>query len=656
MRNNKEKIKQNQSNNRCQSAWGFVIGSKRLWVIFIVAVVALIVVWLTVVRGGQEQTSSLATFVAARGPLTISVLESGTIKSREQIIIKNEVEGRTSIISLVPEGTRVKKGDLLVELDASTMMDTKIDQEIRVQNAYAAHINAQESLAVVQNQAISDVNLAQLRLDFAIQDLDQYKKGRFPNEETAAKNKITLSQEELTRAQETLKWSRTLFEQKYISQTELQGDQLAVTRYQNNLTVAQNDLELLQNFTYHRNMAQYESDVRQAEMALERTNRKAKADVIQAEADLKAKELEYKRQQDKFKKFEDQIAKAKVYAPVDGMVIYATSARRGGGFGEGREPLQEGVQVFERQELIYLPTAESAMAEVAIHESSLEKVREGLPAIITVDALPGKKFLGRVARIAPLPDARSMFMNPDLKIYITQIYLEDNDSALRTGMSCKAEVVVEQYQDAVYIPVQAVLRVRGEPTVYVVTEKVFEPRTVEIGLDNNRMVHVVSGLDGGEVVLLTPPLEPSVREATAAVAAEPNAAKGAAGSIEQRVRAKLEEANGTGAPGQMTGPQTGDRPEQDFGPARQGRETEAGAGERSGLPESSNLSPEEIQKMKERFESMSPEERSKEIEKMKEKFQNVPAEQRQRRRQRQDAAPPGEGRSRGQSVPQGEQQ
>jgi len=631
-----------------RSVRGFITGSKRLWVIFIVAVVALIVVWLTVVRGGQETTSSLATFVAARGPLTISVLESGTIKAREQIILKNEVEGRTSIISLIPEGTRVKKGDLLVELDASTMADAQIDQEIRVQSAYAALIKAQESLAVVQNQAISDVNLAQLRLDFAIQDLDQYKAGRFPNEETAAKNKITLAQEELTRAQETLKWSRTLYEQKYISQTELQTDQLAVTRTQNNLTVAQNDLELLQNFTYHRNMAQYESDVRQAEFALERTERKAKADVIQAEADLKAKELEHKRQQDKFKKLEDQLAKAKVYAPVDGMVIYATSAQRGGGpFGDRREPLQEGVQVFERQELIYLPTAESAMAEVAIHESSLEKVREGLPAIITVDALPGKKFLGRVARIAPLPDARSMFMNPDLKIYNTQIYLEDNDSSLRTGMSCKAEVVVEQYQDAVYIPVQAVLRVGGKPTVYVVTEKVFEPRTVEIGLDNNRMVRILNGLDGGEVVLLTPPLKPATLEPTLVVAAEPNAAEGAAGSIEQRVRAKLEEANGTEATGQIAEQQIGSRPGQDLGPADQVGDTEPNTGGRRsarGGSGFSDLSPEERQKMKERFESMSPEERSKEIEKMKEKFQNVPAEQRQRRRQRQEGAPSGESR------------
>ena len=110
------------------------------------------------------------------------------------------------------------------------------------------------------------------------------------------------------------------------------------------------------------------------------------------------------------------------------------------------------------------------MAEVDVHEASLDKVRAGLPAIVTVDALPGKKFIGTVARIAPLPNAQSMWMNPDLKVYTTNINLETIDPDLRSGMSCKAEIIVEQYQDVVYIPVQAVLRVDGQPTVYVVKE------------------------------------------------------------------------------------------------------------------------------------------------------------------------------------------
>jgi len=457
-------------------------------------------------RDAKGAPDKQATFVAQRGPLTISVLESGTIKARDQIIIKNEVEGKTSIITLIPEGNLVKSGDLLVELDGSGLEDEKIDQEIRAQNAEAAQIFAQENLAVVQNQAASDIDKAKLTLRFAQQDLKQYKEGEYPNALTATQNRITLAQEELTRARETLKWSQKLYAEKYISQTELQADQLAEKRKALDLDLAKNDLELLQNFTYHRKIAQVESDVNQARMALERSMRKATADIVQAEADLKAKKAEYNRQKEKLAKIADQIAKTKICAPAAGLVIYATSAQRGG-FRRNVAPLDEGQEVRERQELIYLPTTESAMAEITVHESNLAKVSKGQQATITVDALPGKKFSGHVANIAPLPDGQSMWMNPDLKVYNTEIFLDENDSALRTGISCQAEIIIERYENAVYIPVQAVLRVKGAPTVFVLDGDRILPRKVETGLDNNRMIHIVQGIEAGEIVLLTPPLE-----------------------------------------------------------------------------------------------------------------------------------------------------
>ena len=178
-----------------------------------------------------------------------------------------------------------------------------------------------------------------------------------------------------------------------------------------------------------------------------------------------------------------------------------------GGRRSNVEPLTEGQEVRERQELIYLPTTESAMAEITVHESNLDKVNKGHRAIITVDTLPGRKFSGYVANIAPLPDAQSMWMNPDLKVYNTEIFLEETDNALRTGMSCKAEIIIERYENTVYIPVQAVLRVKGEPTVFVLEGDKAVPRKVGTGLDNNRMIRIVQGIEAGDIVLLTPPLE-----------------------------------------------------------------------------------------------------------------------------------------------------
>ncbi|HUW19735.1 MAG TPA: hypothetical protein VMW16_10585 [Sedimentisphaerales bacterium] len=555
-----------------------------------------------------------ATFVVKRGPLRISVTESGTIKAREQVIVKSEVEGRSSILWLIPEGTQVKQGELLVELDGSKLVDSRVDQQIMVQNSEAAFIGARENLAVVDNQAKSDIDLAELTLKFAEQDLKKYHEGEYPNLLKEAQSQITLSDEELKRAEEKLKWSRKLFEEKYISQTELQADELAAKRATFDLELAKNNLDLLEKYTYQRNLDQLESDVRQARMALERTGRKAKADVAQAGADLKAKESEYNRQQDKLKKLEEQIIKTRIFAPADGLVIYATSARSGG-FRSSREPLDVGQDVLERQELIYLPTAASSKAEVAVHESSLKKVQVGLPAIVTVDALPGKTFVGSVARIAPLPDAQSIWMNPDLKIYNTEVYLDSNDSSLRTGMSCKAEIIVEQYENELYIPVQAVLRVGGEQTVYVANGKEAEPRKVQIGMDNNRMVRIISGLREGETVLLTPPLKAgSVDQSAERITMETTPFENDTEEIYRRVNEKLEQrGNGAEGAGQdMAKSEVMEDRKRSRGSLEESDAQSMGGEQRQKKGRrSENMSAEEKEKRRQKFKNMSPEEREK---------------------------------------------
>lgn len=573
-----------------------MIKSKIFWVS--VAVVGVAVLGLLMRKGSATAKASTeqATFRTVRGPLTISIAQSGTIKAREMTIIKNEVEGRTSVITLIPEGTRVKKGDLLVELDASSLIDSRLDQEISVQNAEASYISAKENLEVVKNQAQSDVDQATLDLQFAKEDLQKYIDGEYPNELKKAEAQITLAQEELTRAEETLEWSRKLAEEKFISQTELKADELSESKKKLDLELSRNNLNLLTEFTYKRNLAQLKSDVSQADMALDRVSRRARADVVQAEAGLKAKELEYNRQRDRQKKLNDQIEKAKIYAPSDGLVIYATSAMTGGRR-FNTEPLIEGREVREREELIYLPTTTSAKAEVTIHESNLEKVRMGLPAIVTVDALQGRKYLGQLAMIAPLPDAQSMWMNPDLKVYNTEIYLEDTDEDLRTGMSCQAEIIVAQYADALYVPVQSVIRVGGRPTVFVVAGKTSEQRPVEIGLDNNRMVRIISGLSEGEEVLLTPPLKAGTVEP--GNTAEQNA-------IQQRVSDRL---NDTTMQPPISVPAETVMPAGSEAAAPRQSQAENTSQQERRRPDQQSMTPEQREQMRQRFEQMTPEER-----------------------------------------------
>ncbi|MBW1805587.1 MAG: biotin/lipoyl-binding protein, partial [Deltaproteobacteria bacterium] len=218
-----------------------------IWTIVIIIIVGFGLLRLTVFKDNDTSAINTPLFTVKEGPLRISVSVAGTIQAREKIILKNEVEGRTSIISLLDEGTKVKKGDLLIELDSSDLLDKKIDQHIRMQNSEASYISARENLAVVKNQAQSDVDRARLTYDFARQDLEKYLQGEFPNQLKEAESRITLTEEEVVRARDSFEWSKKLYSEKYISQTELQADELSVKKKTLDLELAQNDLSLLKN-------------------------------------------------------------------------------------------------------------------------------------------------------------------------------------------------------------------------------------------------------------------------------------------------------------------------------------------------------------------------------------------------------------------------
>jgi len=470
-----------------------------LGLILVLSVVAY-AVWL---RGGTDQPD-IPLYTVRRGPLVISVSESGTIQSRDQAVVKSEVEGKAVILSLIPEGTVVTKGQLLVELDTSRLEDEKTQQQITVLNAEAAYIRARENLAVTKSQSDSDVAGAELAYRFAELDLKKYTQGEYPQQLQQADAEITIAKEELQRASDKLDWSKRLAAEGYITRMELQADELAAKRSQLNLELAQGKRKLLEEYTHQRSLQQLQSDVVQALKALERVKRKAAADVVQAEADLKAKESEFNRQKTKLDKIVQQIAKCKITAPVAGMVVYATTGKAS--FRGNVEPLQEGQEIRERQDLIYLPTTSSMMAEAKIHESSLRKVQRGMPVRVTVDAMPGRVFTGSVGSIGLLPDAQSAWMNPDLKVYTTEILLDAGASDLRTGMTCRAEILVESYGETMFVPVYSVLRVGGKTVVYVQGPRGPERREVEAGLDNNRMIRIIRGLSEGEQVLLAPPL------------------------------------------------------------------------------------------------------------------------------------------------------
>jgi len=351
------------------------ITKKRLAMSLSGTAVLVIVAWVVIyLFTSKDAASSIQNYTVKEGPLRISITEIGSIQPKEKIIIKNDVEGKSNITYIVDEGTKVKKGDLIIELDSSTLSDKKVDQEIQAQNAQSSNIAASEGYEVAKNQAQSDTEAAQLAYDFAQQDLKKYIEGEYPNALKQAESDITLAEQAFSQAEDKLDWDKKLYAEKYLSQAQLDTDKLSYNQKKLAVELKKSAKDLLMNFTYKRQLAKLQSDVTQSKAALERTTRKAKANIAQAEASKAAKQADYERQVAKLAKYKSQIEKTQIYAPADGSIVYATSAEQSQNRrGSRTEPLKLGVTVQERQELIHLPTTSGFVVSISIPESSYKR-------------------------------------------------------------------------------------------------------------------------------------------------------------------------------------------------------------------------------------------------------------------------------------------
>lgn len=461
----------------------------------------------------NDGSAELSLYTVKRGPLTISVLESGTLKARDVEIIKSEVEGSTTVLWVIDEATKVKKGEKLIELDASGLTDSKDKQDISLQNAKTSKIIAKTALEVVKNKTTSEVAKAKLTLDLAKIDLEQYvgknkEDGEYATQLKDSLEKIRIANMEVKRTFKKHQGSVALKKDNYISETELKSDEISMEKAKLDLSLQKSQLYILENYTYKKTLAELNGNVEQTEMAYKIAKDKKNANILEATEQLKSANAKYKIEKKIFDKIVEQIGKAVIYAPNDGMVIYASSTKIS--WRNNEEPLSEGQNVREREELFHLPKADLMSVVANVHEANLDKVKLGSSVTIKVDAVPGEIFTGKIGTIAIMPDARMVYINPNLKVYKTEMFIDKKDTPgyrrLRTGMGCQAEVMTAHFEDAIYVPIQTVITIGEQPTVYVHEDGEMQPRSVEIGQDNNRMIHILSGLQEGEQVLMTPPL------------------------------------------------------------------------------------------------------------------------------------------------------
>lgn len=451
--------------------------------------------------GGREPAvNELTTHVLERRSFNVTLQEKGELKAANSREIKCQVEGRSTVIYLIPEGTIVKPGDLLVQLASNEIENNIRQQELQENSAQSAVDNAVIDLDIQRQQNISDIEQAKLRVELAKLDLKKYEEGDWVQAQRDAD--IAIDQAELTleRRREDFRASDELYKGQYITATEFEEDKLALRRAEWELEKAKLQKELLHSVTHQRDLQEKQGALVEAESNRIRVEKNAEAAEKGKLTVLENRRKELALIQDKLAQLRRQKENCQIFAPSSGLVVYAATST--GRFMSSDEQVKEGATVFERQTLMTLVDTTKMNVLLRIHESKTNRIALGQVARVQVEGLPGQTFTGRLSKIGMLAESQNRFLNPDLKEYEVEIELDETSAQLKPGVTAVAEIMVGQVRDVPAVPIQAVYTRAGKSYVFSVKGSNISPQPVKLGASNTEWIEIKEGVEVGERILL----------------------------------------------------------------------------------------------------------------------------------------------------------
>ena len=394
----------------------------------------------------------------------LTVTESGNLESSKNVEVKCQIRGGTTLLEVIPDGSQVTKGTVLARLDSSMVDDAIVQQKILFEQANSAYIQAKKEW------------------DVAKIALTEYMKGTFEQEQQMALANVVIAEENLRNSMNTLEFSERLFRKGYINKLQLETTRFTVERSKMELKSAEIALQVLRNYTK------------------DKMTKELRAAIDAAEARKLAEKAATDLEKGKLDRLLEQQKLCTVKAPQSGMVIHNNESSRSRS-SSGPE-IVEGAMVRQFQTMFQLPDLSSMQVRVLVHESRVHHVHPGMRAIVRVRDID---MPGTVISVATQPESTSRWYS-SVKVFATIVKIDDLDvtDELRPGMSATVEILADEREEVVAVPLVAVVERGGVNYCFVKAGDHVERRPIKVGMSNESYIEVIGGLDVGESVVLDP--------------------------------------------------------------------------------------------------------------------------------------------------------
>jgi membrane fusion protein (multidrug efflux system) len=209
----------------------------------------------------------------------------------------------------------------------------------------------------------------------------------------------------------------------------------------------------------------------------------AEARYVSAMATLDLSKAQAAQSESRLKELRINLSNTNVVSPTDGFV--------------SRRLVDPGSWVSQNAPIVSVVDISSLRLVANVVEKDLKAVNPGDQAIVEVDAYPGEKFHGKIARVSPILD-------PATRTAPMEVEIQNRDARLKPGMYAKVALEIDSRENVLIVPKIALVDSEGKRGVYQPNDQSrAEFKPVTVGLEDGEKAEIVSGLREGEMVIST---------------------------------------------------------------------------------------------------------------------------------------------------------
>ncbi len=244
--------------------------------------------------------------------------------------------------------------------------------------------------------------------------------------------------------------------------------------------------------------------------------------VNQVMAQMNANEAQINQQRTGLSKIRYDISKTTIYSPMDGTVTQLNNEL-------GEKVL--GTMSNQGSVIMTISDLSKMECQVEVGETDVTLVNLGDTARIEIDAFPDKIFTGYVYEIANTATSKGTGTQEEVVNFIVKIRIIDNAFDLRPGMSCTVDIVVDQRDNVLAVPIQSVTtrededktddiakeseienlsresekkqskKVKPKEIIFLVDNNAAKTNEVKTGISDDSYIEVLEGVNEGQEVV-----------------------------------------------------------------------------------------------------------------------------------------------------------